>query len=207
MTANRLAPDGTFTALPRRGQFMGNRGCLHDASGAIRRRHAGKLWITCTLRPKPSRGKVAQSTPGRYTPLFFLDEAVAAAAGHRPCAECRRAAYNDFRYAWTRAFGQTEKAAAVDNRLHAARFDRKTRQPVRHIADLSTLPFGSFIVLHGQPHLVQEEALCPWHPEGYAPAIAKPAGLVTVLTPEPVVQVMRAGWRPLLSAQDDRPSW
>lgn len=207
MTANRLAPDGTFTTLPHRGQFMGNRGCLHDDSGMIQREQAGKRWITCTLRPKPGRGTVPRTTPGRYTPLFFLDEAVACAAGHRPCGECRRAVYDDFRNAWARAFGQPEKASGMDIPLHAARFDRTTRRPVRHTANLATLPFGSFILRNDQPHLVHDDALWPWHPQGYAPPVRKPAVPVTVLTPEPLVQVMRAGWRPLLTAQDDRASW
>jgi len=85
---------------------------LHDAEGTIRRRHATKGWITCTLREKPGRGP-HHVLAGRWTPLFFLDEAVACAAGHRPCAECRRAAYNDFRSAWGRAFGGAAKAAAT----------------------------------------------------------------------------------------------
>lgn len=207
MRANRVGPDGTFATAPRRGQFMGNRGCLHDASGTITRKHATKLWITCTLREKPAQGKLPQSAPGRYTPLFFLDEAVAYAAGHRPCAECRRAVYKDFRAAWSRAFGQPESAEAMNTRLHAARFDARTRQPVRHAADLATLPFGAFILWQGQPHLVHDRTLWPWQPEGYAAPVAKPAAQVTVLTPEPLVHVMRAGWRPLLQAADDRPSW
>ncbi len=205
MRANRIGPDGTFSTLPRRGQFMGNRGCLHDDGGTIRRDHAGKRWITCTLRVKHSHGKVPLAAPGRYTPLFFLDEAVAVAAGHRPCATCRRAAFNDFCAAWLHAFGKAEKAAAIDTVLDVARLaDGRQRH---HSADLANLSFGTFILWQGQPHLVHDDALWPWHAEGYAAPVPKPATDVTVLTPEPLVQVMRAGWRPLLSAADDRPSW
>ena len=97
--ANRVQPDGCLDIHPARGAFMGNRGCLHDAQGLVRRAYKSKAWIICTLREKPGRGAVPQWQPNRYTPLFFLDEAVACAAGHRPCAECRRAAYNAFRQA------------------------------------------------------------------------------------------------------------
>lgn len=202
---NRVQPDGSFDRLPHRGAFMGNRGCLHDTTGTIRRRHAGRLWITCTLREKPSRGKIPLAAPNRYTPLFFLDEAVACAAGHRPCAECRRAVYNDFRAAWSRAFGAVEKADAMDRTLHPARL--QDRQPRRHLAEAAALPFGAFILWQDQPHLVADDHLRPYTAQGYGPPIARPSGPVTVLTPEPQVRVMQAGWRPLLSAAGDRPSW
>ena len=205
MTAPRVQPDGSFHGLPARGQFMGNRGCLHDASGTVRRTQAGKLWITCTLREKPTRGKIPQSAPGRYTPLFFLDEAVACAAGHRPCAECRRAAYDDFRAAWGRAFGTVEKADTMDHILHAARLEARAQR--RHEAEAATLPFGTFILWQDRPHLVTDHALLPHSPQGYAAPLPRPIGRVTVLTPEPLVRVMQAGWRPLLSASQDRPNW
>jgi hypothetical protein len=186
---------------------MGNRGCLHDAAGVIRRKHQGKLWITCTLREKPGRGAVPQTTPGRYTPLFFHDEAVACAAGHRPCAECRRDVYNDFRAAWARAFGAKTNAAEMDPILHTARFDPITRQPKRHQAEAASLPAGCFILWNGTPHLLRDAELWPYAPTGYGPALPHPTGQVTVLTPSPLVQVMAAGWHPLLSADQDRPNW
>lgn len=184
---------------------MGNRGCLHDADGTIRRSHQGKLWITCTLREKPSRGKIPLAAPNRYTPLFFLDEAVACAAGHRPCAECRRAAYDDFRAAWVRAFGSVDKADAIDRTLHAARIEN--RAPRRHRAEAATLPFGAFLLWQDRPHLVTDDALLPYNPQGYGAALPRPTGEVTVLTPEPLIRVMQAGWRPALSASEDRPKW
>ncbi len=185
---------------------MGNRGCLHDATGMIRRRHQTKRWITCTLREKPGRGPVPQGTSGRYTPLFFLDEAVACAAGHRPCAECRRAVHDEFRAAWARAFGAVERAPAMDARLHEARITAMRGQR-RHVAQSGNLPFGTFILWHGQPHLVKDDALHPYTPAGYVAPLSLPDGQVTVLTPEPLVQVMRAGWRPLLDPALDRPNW
>jgi len=204
---NRVQPDGTFLATPAHGAFMGNRGCLHDATGTIRRHHNGKLWITCTLREKPGRGAVPQTTPGRYTPLFFHDEAVAAAAGHRPCAECRRTAYADFRAAWTRAFGTTPRATAMASLIHAARIDPATRRLRRHEADLATLPDSAFILWDSQPHRVAGGDLHPFTPQGYAPAIPRPQARVTVLTPEPMIRLLQSGWQPVLAPARDRPSW
>jgi hypothetical protein len=186
---------------------MGNRGCLHDDTGTIRRRHAGKAWITCTLREKPGSGPVPQAAAGRYTPLFFLDEAVACAAGHRPCAECRREAYDGFRAAWARAFGTPATAVEMDAILHAARYDRATRGPRRHRAQAHALPAGAFLLWSDRPHLVTEGGLRPYTGEGYGPALPLPDAEVTVLTPEPMVAVMRAGWRPLLDPAQDRPRW
>lgn len=163
---NRVQPDGTFLPGPARGAFMGNRGCLHDNAGVIRRRHQGKLWITCTLREKPDRGAVPQTAPGRYTQLFFNDEAVACAAGHRPCAECRRDVYNDFRAAWARAFGTKAGAAEMDVILHSARFDAATRQAKRHQAEAASLPAGCFILWNGAPHLMRDTTLWPYAPTG-----------------------------------------
>lgn len=205
--ASRVGPDGAFATLPRRGAFMGNRGCLHDATGTIRRTHQTRRWITCTLREKPGRGPVPQGAPGRYTPLFFLDEAVAAAAGHRPCAECRRAAYDAFRAAWARAFGATESADAIDGVLHAARIDPATRGQRRHAARAEDLPSGAFLLWQGRPHLVTDGAMRPYAPDGYTARLPLPGGQVTVLTPEPMVRVMRAGWRPAQSAAEDHPRW
>lgn len=204
---NRLQPDGTFLATPMRGGFMGNRGCLHDTSGTLRRTHQGKLWITCTLREKPGRGAVPQAAPGRYTPLFLLDEATACAAGHRPCAECRRAIYNDFRAAWARAFGHIPKATEIDATLHAARLDPQTRRQRRHEAAIGTLPDGTFLLWQDRPHRVQGDHLHPYGPQGYAAPISRPTGRATVLTPEPLVQVMRHGWQPLTDPERDRPNW
>ena len=85
---NRVTPLGDLIADPARGLVYGNRGCLHDDEGELRRRYAGRRWIACRLRFKDRRRRVMQ--PGRYTELFFLDEATALAAGHRPCAGCRR---------------------------------------------------------------------------------------------------------------------
>lgn len=204
---NRVGPDGSFGPWPARGGFMGNRGCLHDDAGTIRRRHQVKRWITCTLHEKPGRGAVRQRMPGIYTPLFFLDESIAAAAGHRPCAECRRAAYDDFRHAWAHAFGARVGADAMDAVLHAARIDPTTRGQAQHVAALDSLPDGCFILWQDQPCRIAPEGLFRYTPDGYAAPLPRPDGMVTVLTPAPLVAVMRAGWTPVLDQRDDRPNW
>lgn len=206
--ANRVQPDGQFLATPSRGQFTGNRGILHDTSGVLRRaRWRHKAWITCTIRPRPGRGPLPMAAKGHYTPLFFLDEAVACAAGHRPCAECRRAVWRDFAAAWGRAFGTLPRAPEVDAVLHAARIDRATRRPPLWTAEAADLPTGSFVLLAGRAHLLQDGVALPYAPGGYGAAVPLPAGPVAVMTPAPLVAVMRAGWRPVRDTAEDRPGW
>lgn len=199
---NRVQPDGSLMAVAARGGFMGNRGRLHDAAGVIRRRWQGKAWITCTLREKPGRALPGVLPARGYTRLFFQDEAVACAAGHRPCAECRRHSYRGFQSAWARAFGAPAGAAEMDMVLHVAR----TATPPQ-LAQAETLPDGAFIRLDGLPHLIWQAKARPLHPEGYAAAIPRPAGLAAVLTPAPLLAVMAAGWRPCLDPATDRPNW
>src|SRR6059058_719820 len=107
---NRFTPFGDVIATPDRGTFMGNRGVLHDAQGRIRRAWQLKRWIVCVLEFRGRKRQVM--TPGRYTELFFLDEATALAAGHRPCAECRHGRYVDFCDAWKRGLGNSRRPTA-----------------------------------------------------------------------------------------------
>jgi hypothetical protein len=199
---NRVTPFGEILPLAARGGFMGNRGILHDRRrrlGAARWRH--RHWIICRLEFKDWRREVM--TPNRYTELFFLDEATALAAGHRPCALCRRGAYDAFRAALDDAAGRLG-ADQLDRRLHQARIEQGTRDQQRLPAALDDLPPGAMIGLAGQPAtawLVQKNALRPWSPEGYGAPIDRPAGLaVTLLTPLPTVAALRGGYRPVLHA-------
>jgi hypothetical protein len=176
---NRVTPLGDLIADPARGLVYGNRGCLHDAAGRIRRHHNGRRWIACRLRFKDwHRSPLLQ--PGRFTELFFLDEATAFAAGHRPCALCRRADYNRF-LAIVRADG----ADAIDLRLHAERGRH-------HAAD--ELPDGTFVLGEGEPWLVRGTELLRWTPAGYADRMPRPAGRASLITPPTLVAVLRAGW-------------
>ena len=188
---NRVLPTGEIVADPARGMFTGNRGCLHDDQRQLgRARWKGRAWIICTLEYKGWRRKVM--TPRTWTELFFLDEAVALAAGHRPCALCRRAAYVAFRTAW----GGAPRAPDIDAALHEARLDG--RQQRRFRADAASLPDGCFILWQGNPHLIRAGMAYPHAPAGYGPAVLMPEGEVSVLTPAPVVGVLRRGYAPVL---------
>jgi hypothetical protein len=184
---NRVTPLGELIADPARGLVYGNRGCLHDDRGRIRSRHPTRRWIACRLRFRDwHRGALLQ--PGRFTELFFLDEATAFAAGHRPCALCRRADYDRF-LALTGARG----ADAIDLRLEAERRDGRGRRT--HAADGADLPDGAFVLRDdGAPWLVRGDALLRWTPAGYAGRASRPRGAVALLTPPTLVDVLRADW-------------
>lgn len=196
---NRVTPTGDIIVHPARGLFMGNRGILHDEArrlGTARWRHPH--WIACLTAFKGRRR--VPMTPHRYTELFFLDEAVALAAGHRPCAECRRDDWRRFLAAWRDGNGDGVRGAAeLDRTLHEARLLPRRRVQRRHEADIATLPDGCFIAAGQGPCLVHGERLLPWSPGGYGSALRRPAnGAVAVLTPAPVVAALRAGYAPHL---------
>ena len=188
---NRVLPTGEIVADPARGVFMGNRGgCFHDDHRRLSSaRWKGRAWITCLLSFKDRRRQLM--APGQYTELFFLDEAVALAAGHRPCAECRR---GDFK-AFQAAFGGG-RAPEMDAALHAARLEGRTQR--RYPADLDSLPDGVFIHRNG-PHLVWGNQLFPYAPAGYGAPLPRDGGAVEVMTPAPTVQALRAGYVPLVA--------
>jgi len=195
---NRVTPFGELIATPHRGTLMGNRGCLHDATQRIRRTFGVKRWIICVLQFKGRRRRVM--APGRYTELFFLDEATALAAGHRPCCECRREDFLRFQAAWRRAFGEHALAGAIDRALHRARVEPRSRCQVRFEAGLDDLPDGAFVLLPdatSSPMLVEGDRLHPWTPGGYGPARGRGSGRVSVLTPAPTLAVLHAGYRPI----------
>lgn len=181
---------------------MGNRGCLHNESGNIVRHHRGKRWIICLLNFKGRKREIM--APGRYTELFFWDEAVALAAGHRPCAECRYPDYQAFKAYWAAAHGVDEttlRADAIDWVLHRERLS--SNKP--HIK-LDNLPNYVFVTLAGSdtPHMIRDNRLHPWHPQGYDEPISRPSGTqVMLLTPPSTVAVLQAGYQPTMR---ERPS-
>src|SRR5205823_4493369 len=134
---NRVTPLGDLIVTPERGLGYGNRGCLHDEHRQIRRRQATKRWIACQLQFRGRRRKQLMA-PGRYTELFFLDEATALAAGHRPCAECRRADYNRLTELWWQLYEDEGGAEAIDAQLHRERIDGAGRR--LHEASYRELP-------------------------------------------------------------------
>ena len=197
---NRVTPFGAIVAIPERGTFMGNRGILHDETGRIRRAWKEKRWLICVLDFRGRRRTVM--TPNRYTELFFLDEATALAAGHRPCAECRRERFLAFRNAWSagnRALLGTDpiRVAEIDNRLHAERVG-PGRLKRTFAANIDELPDGVFITrgdTRGDAHLIQGRELLAWSPGGYGPRTPRPRGeVVAVLTPESTVHAIREGY-------------
>jgi hypothetical protein len=169
---NRVTPEGDIIATPHRGLMLGNRGgCFHLPDKSLRpRRWATRQWITCLLEFKGRRRRLMQ--PNRYTELFFLDEATALAAGHRPCFECRRADARRFSELWGKARGlsRAPRAGEMDDRLHVERIG-PGRTKLTHLAALTNLPDGVF-----------------------RPAQAS----VEVLTPPSIVAVLAAGYRAMV---------
>ncbi len=204
---NRVTPLSEFVADPARELVYGNRGCLHDATGQIRRRYAGRRWIACRLR---FRGwhRTPLLQPGRFTELFFLDEATAMAAGHRACALCRREDYDCLVALWRELHPGQVGADAVDAQLHGERVAEGTRAQRHHDAALDDLPDGAFVLRDGAPWLVRGDELLAWTPAGYGQRSARPAGTrAMVVTPPSLVEVLRSGWQgvvPLLHPSAER---
>jgi hypothetical protein len=195
---NRVTPFSALIAAPARGTLMGNRGCLHDDHGRIRRPFLGRRWIICLLSFK-NRHRAVMS-PGRYTELFFLDEATALAAGHRPCAECQRDRFNLFRETWARANPQITSlrrppATLVDETLHLERTARND-QTRGKCDSLDALPDGTFIADDNRhAYLVFKNRLWLWTPAGYeSPEKHSFRFLARILTPASVVRTLEKGY-------------
>jgi hypothetical protein len=192
---NRATPLGELVAEPGRGLVYGNRGCLHDGEGRIRRRFQGRRWIACRLEFR-GRRRAGLMMPGRYTELFFLDEATAFAAGHRPCAECRRADHGAFVERWSRLYPGDRGAEAIDRRLHlervAAGGGRRRWAPVA----AASLPDGAYVIgPDGGAWLVLGMQLLRWTSGGYAQRAPRPRhGELEPVTPPSLLEVLRAGW-------------
>jgi hypothetical protein len=193
---NWVLPTGEIVDDPARGLLMGNRGILHGTDQTLgRSRWKHKNWVCCRLEFKGRKRQIM--APGRYTELFFLDEAVAIAAGHRPCGECRRTAYSSWRAAWQEATGSAGDSKSIDAELHAHRVNRDRTQ-IRHAAQLAALPDGAFVLIDDGPHLVAGDALLPFRNDRYAARRGRRTGTVTVLTPRVSVEVLRHGYSPIL---------
>ena len=185
---NRVTPYGEIVAIPERGTLMGNRGVIHADDGSHRREWQVRRWIACRLEFKGRKRPLRQ--PGRYTELFFLDEATALAAGHRPCAECRHADFDRWRDAWPH--GDT-KVDAMDRVLHGSRLDGTAKRT--YGSAIGDLPDGVLVERGGTPFLLAGGALHAWSAAGYGAAEPARAGeRVTVLTPQATVAVIASGY-------------
>lgn len=200
---NRVTPLGDIVAVPLRGAWLGNRGILHEETQVVRL-HRGPLWIICALQHEDWR--LPQWQRGHFTVLFFHDEAVALAAGHRPCALCRRDAYDSYRRGWVEGAdagseGRMPLAVEMDRRLHAERLLHRTRDKRLHVTSWAAVPDGAFVLVDESPALVLGERVVPWTTEGYRTAINRPRdGDVCALTPPSTMAALRGGYRPQIDA-------
>jgi hypothetical protein len=193
---NRVAPDGTLLAVPDRGLFWGSRGCLVDATGRLSRYSSGRMWLICVLAFRGRRR--VQWQPRRLTELYFLDEATALAAGHRPCGECRNRDHRAFKAAWVIAHpADPPKVAAIDARLHADRL-LAPGQPRTWTDACGGLPTGTVVRHDGVARLVHGDRLLTWTPGGYREPVEYGPGPVEVLTPRATVATLAAGYRPVI---------
>jgi hypothetical protein len=190
---NRVTPFGDIVAVEGRGLFMGNRGVLHDAHRRVVRFSQVRRWIICRLQFRGRHRRIM--TPGSYPELFFLDEAAALSAGHRPCAECRHADYVRFREAWAAVHrGVKPTADEMDATLHEERLaGPRTKRTYRE--RLSALPDGVCVDIEGAAWLLWLGAVHRWSAAGYGERRRPPRGSVIVLTPPTTVHVMEAGYR------------
>ena len=191
---NRVTPYGEIVASPLRGNWMGNRGCIHRGHDIVRP-WASKRWITCALEFK---GWVAPKwVPNRWTALFFYDEALALAAGHRPCALCRRANYKRYQ----QAVG-IFSADAIDVQLHIERLDGRRKRT--HAMPWRDLPVGAYVEVEGLPHVVRADCLGRWSPtSGYDDDCTRPrVGDAVVLTPQLSIRAIASGYAPQIVDQN-----
>jgi hypothetical protein len=195
--ANRVAPDGSTHAVADRGLLWGNRGRLLNARGELARFSQGRNWLVCVLEFKGRRR--TQWRPDRLTELYFLDEATAFAAGHRPCGECRYQDYQRFKAAWARAHRSSGPAAGdIDRRLHADRLGPSG--PRTYVAPLASLPDGTIVEHDDAFWLVRADALHRWSFSGYAPGRPRSGfpSEIAVRTPRATVATLHAGYTPTL---------
>lgn len=199
---NRVTPFGAFERSEAKGLLVGNRGDLHAANGTLGpSRWKSTAWISCSTAIR-SDYRIEFDRRGTYFPLFFSDESVALAAGHRPCAKCRRDDWTRFKAAWRQALGLVADtpvmANLLDRQLHKDRvIGRRLR---RHEAAAGSLPAGTFVCLPGDSSRaarVVAGGLRPWSHEGYQDLVeVAPSTRLEVLTPPLLVAVLAAGYQP-----------
>ena len=199
MLQNRVDPFGNIIATSARGSFMGNRGVIHNQYKQITYAFKHKAWISCVLEFKGKKRSVM--TPDRWTELFFLDEATAFSAGHRPCFECRKEDAKRFKSCWIQGnssynFSMKTSIREIDKVIHSERIDRDKKK-VTHQRTSSDIPEGTFVLIDDRPYVFAKAKLHLWTPFGYENTIEIPEEtMLTVLTPHSILNAFRAGYVP-----------
>mgnify|MGYP002639484216 FL=1 len=199
---NRVSPNGDIIATSQRGMFMGNRGILHNDEKELVSTSKIKGWVTCRLEFKGRKRELMAK--GRYTELFFFDEATAFAAGHRPCAECRRERYKEFKSKWLEANGtlldgDSTAIGAIDKIIHAQRIHKQKK--VTYQALLNSLPDGVIVTIDSENYLIWKEKLFLWSFDGYKLSnLTIDDREVSVLTPHSYVEMFKQGFVPMVHA-------
>jgi hypothetical protein len=195
---NRVTPFGDIIATPHRGTFTGNRGIIHNPATKtlLRKRWSSPAWIICLCE---FRGRWREVMGGRsWTELFFLDEATAFAAGHRPCFYCRRDDATRFRAAWEQGNGLGRTLAReLDAVLHRERLDHGKKRLHPLPMPWNELPDGAMVAQDGESFLIAQRRALKWSPEGYSEA-GQSLDRALLLTPPSTLRTFSAGYRPVL---------
>jgi hypothetical protein len=195
---NRVTPTGDIIATPHRGLFTGNRGIIHDPATKtlLKKRWSSPAWITCVCEFRGWRRKVMGGRS--WTELFFLDEATAFAAGHRPCFFCRRDDAKRFRAAWEKGNGvKGVRAREMDSVLHSERLERGRKRLHALPMPVAQLPDGAMVQQGEDSFLILQGRALQWSMAGYQTAEAAP-GDAMLLTPPSTLRALGAGYRPVL---------
>ena len=195
---NRVTPTGEIITTPHRGLFIGNRGIIHDPATKtlLRKRWSTPAWLTCVCE---FRGRRREVMGGRsWTELFFLDEATAFAAGHRPCFYCRREDANRFRAAWEMGNGVgRQRANEIDAVLHRERLARGKKRLHPLPMPLQELPDGAMVQQGTKSYLIAQGRALLWSPAGYS-KVDGALNEAMLLTPPSTLRALAAGYRPVL---------
>lgn len=201
---NRVSPFGEIVATSHRGRFTGNRGIIHDPATKtlLKKRWSSPAWITCVCEFRGWRRQVMARRS--WTELFFLDEATAFAAGHRPCFFCRRDDANRFRGCWEQGNGVTDvRAKEMDAVLHRERLERGRKRLHPLPVPLRELPDGAMVQVGAESFLVVQGRAQLWSMAGYR-RVDRAIDDAMLLTPPSTLRAMSAGYRPVLHASADR---
>jgi hypothetical protein len=199
MLQNRVDPFGNIIKTPARGAWLGNRGVIHNDDKEIVRSFKLKAWITCALHYKDRHREIM--APNRWTELFFLDEATAFSAGHRPCFQCRYRDHQKFKEFWVKSnpqygFDIKTPVAKIDDILQKERIT-SDKSKITFKENSDKLPDGAFVLYDDIPYLVKGTRMYLWGPAGYETEIDIPKSTnLTVLTPLSIVNTFNAGYIP-----------